>query len=180
MADTEVREDVEIYPIMVDLAACLCTELEASGLGGACFCGIIPGDQAVLDVCATCEKAGAACPGQAWVRLITGYPSSLFPQPDVQGASCNTPLAYQIEIGVARCFPTGKANNVSGYTPPTMAEQLNATRLQLADMAAMKRAIKCCLSGSHEDLTYVLGAYVPISTGGGCGGGVWQLTVWTA
>lgn len=177
---TKVVEDFEVYPIMIALSACLCTELEASGLGGACFCGVIPGSQVILDVCSSCGK-DKACPGQAWVRMVSAYPSSNFPNADQAPATCLAPIAYNLEVGVARCFPQGKSNAITGFTPPTMVEQLDATRLQMADMAAMKRAIQCCMATQRDgDLTYSLGQYNPMTIGGGCGGGTWSVTVWSA
>jgi hypothetical protein len=172
-----VIEDVGVYPTMIALSACLCAELDASGLGGACFCGIIPGSQVVLDVCASCGK-DKACPGQAWVRLVSAFPSTIFPDADHTVATCLSPLAYNLEVGVARCFPQGKSNSITGFTPPTLDEQVNATRLQMADMAAMKRAIQCCMT-RNDDITYALGQYTPMTVGGGCGGGTWSVTVWS-
>lgn len=173
------REDFQVYPLMVQLAACLCTELEASGLPGTCSCAVVPGPMAVLDACGSCNSKGAACGGQAWVRLDRAYPSATFPTPDTEGATCSTSLVYAIEVGVARCTPVGKTNNVNGYTPPTVDEYIKAVRLQTADMQAMKRAIQCCLNtGEYADRSFALGQYVPISPSADCGGGVWNFLVW--
>lgn len=179
MADTLFREDFEIYPLMVTLAGCLCDELVASGLPGTCSCAVVPGPMAVLDACGSCKSTGAACGGQAWVRLDRAYPSRDFPSPDVEGATCASSLAYVLEVGVARCTPVGKSNNVSGYTAPSVSQYLDAVRLQTADMQAMKRAIQCCLStGENADRSMALGSYTPITPAADCGGGVWNLTVW--
>jgi hypothetical protein len=173
------REDFEIYPLMVDLAACLCTELEASGLPGTCSCAVVPGPMAVLEACGACKSTGAACGGQAWVRLDRAFPSSTFPTPDVEGATCVSPMAYIVEVGVARCVPVGKANSITGYVPPTVQQYTDSVRLQTADMQAMKRAIQCCLrTGENSDRSFVLGTYTPITPSADCGGGVWTFTIW--
>lgn len=173
------REDFEVYPVMIELAACLCAELEASGLPGTCLCAVVPGPMAVLDSCGSCKSTGAACGGQAWVRLERAYPSSSFPTQDSVGATCASPIAYIIEVGVARCTPVGKSNSITGYVPPTTQQYVDAVRLQTADMQAMKRAIQCCLgSGDNSDRSFALGSYTPITPAADCGGGLWNFTLW--
>lgn len=162
-----IVEDFLIYPAMVRLAACLCNELKASGLPEPCFCGIIEGTSADLD-CGSCEDG---C-GAAWVRLVTAFPTQDGISP-TQIAVCNTQLAFQLEVGVTRCFSpfVDDEGNQQG-----VAEHLEATRIQIADMAAIRRAIACCFSDA-EDGDYNLGTYTPIPFSGGCGGGAWALTV---
>lgn len=172
-----LREDNYIYPLMVDLVACLCTEITESGLPEPCQCSLMPGPDAILDYCGACDEVG--CGGQAWVRLAGAYPSRLFPSIDEVSISCESPIAYQIEIGIVRCTPVGTASAVSGYTAPTLEEQVQAVRIQTADMSAMRRAIACCLTSKYDDLTYTLGAYTPMA-GGDCNGGIWLVTVWSA
>lgn len=172
-----LREDEFVYPMMVELIACLCNEIAAAELPVPCQCGLMPGPDAVLDYCGECD--GSNCGGQAWVRLAGAYPSSLFPSIDEINATCQSPLAFQIEIGIARCISVGEATAIGGYTPPSLEEQIDAVRIQTADMSAMRRAISCCLTEKYEDLTYSLGAYTPLA-GGGCNGGSWFVTVWSA
>lgn len=162
MAD--FREDTTVFPTLLKLVAALEVEYELSGLPTPQFIGLIPGDLAPID----CGEE-AKCGGQAWVRLATGFPSTSFPIPDT-GASCATKgMAYQIEVATSRCVTVmdNKGN------PPTLQESLADTRLQLADMAAMKRAICEALRGGPK---YILGQYLPL-TSGGCGGGGWLITV---
>lgn len=163
------REDYWVYPRLVDLATCVCEELNASGLPQTCFCGVIPGGLAAFDYC-TCQ---GAC-GQAWTRLVTAYPSVNFPNQSLS-ATCDQPLAFVIEVGIVRCAPVSNKDGV----PPSVSAQLEATRLQMADMAAMVRAIKCCMGHDEddEDLDYALGVYTPTPPGGGCLGGTWSVTV---
>lgn len=152
---------------MLKLASCLCAELASSGLPEPCFCGIIEGTEANLD-CGSCEDG---C-GAAWVRLDGIVPTTDFPVPETLIARCNTELAVVLEVGVTRCFSPFTDERGNGAT---LAEHLDATRLQIADMAAMRRAIACCFVAG--DVDYLLGAYTPITFQGGCGGGSWQVTV---
>jgi hypothetical protein len=167
MAD--LVEDTGIYPVMVELAACLGAQIEESGLGKMCFLGILPGDVAMVDA-GSCED-DTPC-GSAWVRLVQVYPSDQFPSPSTT-ATCATALAYELEIGIVRCV---KVMDGEGNLP-SVEELVDTTRLQLADMAAMRRAISCC--SSIKDRSYVLSAYTPTETGGGVGGGSWNVTVWS-
>jgi hypothetical protein len=169
-------EDTLIYPTIVELAACLCLELEAAGGPPLCYCGPVAGELA-LDFCGgSCD--GDGCGGQAWVRFDSAFPSIAFPAPD--GAllgNCRSPLAFSLEIGVARCAPQGTNSGVNGYTPPTMEEYVEAIRLQLSDVAAMRRAVQCCFGKNDRD--YILGSYDQLTvSSGGCLGGLFSVAVW--
>lgn len=169
MAAPEFTEDFFIYPRMLDLATCIHEQLAERGLPVTCFSGIVAGGPPSLESC-TCNGGN----GMAWVRLVTAYPSSRFP---IQSAepSCYPPLAFQLEAGIARCVPI----NTNG-TPLTVSQQLDATRLQMADMAAMLAAIRCCM-GTHDaddnDLDFLIGQYIPMPIQGGIVGGYWNVTV---
>lgn len=160
-----LREDVSIWPALVRLSECLCAELGAMDGPGLCFCGVVHGDEIPLDLM---EKQGVGT-GLAWTLLVNGFPSTNFPDPDPTWLR-NAGWAYVIELGVARCVPIGTATK-----PPSVQERFNATRLQLADMAAMKRAIRCCFATSSADVA--IADYQPIPTSGGIGGGRITLTV---
>ena len=168
--------------MMVNLAACVEQAIEDRGLPSVCRSTPVPGPLAIMDSWGSCSgspRPGAKpCGGQAWVRLTTEFPSGNFPQPDLTGATCQSPVAITFEVGIARCMPVGKANAINGITPPTAEELIEATRLQLADMAAIKAAIRCCFA--DEDTTYSLGQYQPLQIAGDCGGGFWLVTVWSA
>lgn len=170
------REEEFVYPLMIALTACLCEEIEHADLPEPCQCSVVPGAEAILDYCGECD--GSDCGGQAWVRLVGAYPSSQFPAIDDLAATCATSLAYLVEVGIARCIHVGKMNSFGGFTPPSSDDLLSSVRVQTADMAAMRRAIACCLTEKYDDLTYNLGQYTPLS-GGDCNGGTWQFTVWS-
>jgi hypothetical protein len=161
-----IVEDFRIYPALVRLAGCLCAEIEASGLPSPCFCGVVEGTEANLD-CGSCEDG---C-GAAWVRLGDGFPTldgtTLDPT-----ATCLSQFAFTVEVGITRCFNPFSDSEGHGQG---VAEHLEATRTQLADMAAMLRAINCCFANGEE--TYNLGQYSPLPFSGGCGGGTWTLVV---
>ena len=169
-----LREDTSIYPLLIELASCLCQQMGALDGPELCYCGVVTGPVS-LDFCGGgCD--GDGCGGQAWVRLIEAFPSSTFPTADGIMSNCNSPWAYAVEIGVARCAPQGEVSAVNGYTPPLLAEQVESLRLQTADLAALRRAIQCCFGKTDRD--YMIGAYTQTDVnGGGCVGGVISLFV---
>jgi hypothetical protein len=169
-----LREDTLAYPTVISLSACLCLELEKSGGPALCYCGPIAGEVS-LDYCGGgCD--GTGCGGQAWVRLLDVFPSSVFPSVDSTLANCRSPFAFTIEVGVARCAPMGESG-ANGYVPPTMEQNVEAIRLQAADIAAMRRAVQCCFG--EGDVDYILGQYTQsLVNGGGCIGGAFTVIVW--
>jgi hypothetical protein len=104
--------------------------------------------------------------------LDSAVPTRDFPNPDTSAAKCGSQIAFSIEVGITRCFSPFSDERGNGQG---VAEHLDVTRTQLADMAAMKRAIACCFA--DKDTDYVLGSYSPITFLGGCGGGSWQIVV---
>lgn len=162
-APTEIRTDTFVWPAMLRLAECLCTELVAAGLPPTCLCSVLPGDAVAADYVSEDE-------GMAWVRLVSGYPYTAFPVADTAAATCLRPLAFELEVGALWCAPVFAD---SRGTPPDMAAQFAATETQLAAMAAMHRAIVCCVP--TERGTGALGAYTPVGPEGGVVGGVWSL-----
>lgn len=168
-------EDRVAYPTLVELSACLCTEMQNLDGPELCYCGPMAGPL-VLDHCGGDSCDGSGCGGQAWVRFVDAFPSNIFPAQDNTLTNCKSPLAYTLEVGVARCAPMGESG-VNGYTPPSLNDQLEAARLQLADMAAMRRAIQCCFGKGDRD--YVMLAYDQTQVnGGGCLGGTFTVVVW--
>lgn len=162
-----MRDDVSIWPILSELAACLCAEISVNG-ESPCFCGVVAGNIVPTEGVDGCETCGAG-----YVRLVDAYPSTqLFPQAD-QSPTCRSVLAFNVVVGVVRCAPTG-----DGDYPPSQDELTEFARQVFADMAAIRRAIRCCLTDDKfEDITYVLGSYTPLPDEGGIGGGEWQLVI---
>lgn len=165
--DEDFVEDRTAYPVLIQLAACLEEEIQKRRLPKPNFSGVLPGSMALIEYCGFADDE---CGGQAWTRQVNEFASTTFPEPDVR-ALCTSPMAFTIEVGVVRCIGVGDDDG----SPLTMAEQLAATRLQLADKAAARAAIQCCVG--KMDLQYNLGEYTPYGPEGGCVGGFWTITV---
>jgi hypothetical protein len=148
--------------LMQTLRDCLCAEITLSGRD-VCACSILPGPQTVADYSGD---------GQAWVRLVTAYPSTTFPAPDNVG-TCASPVAWVLEVGIARCAPVPDAAG----SPPSIEDLEAVTEAQIADMDLIRRAIHCCLNDAVNDAyEYVLGQYAPVGSGDVLGG-QWLVTV---
>jgi hypothetical protein len=164
IVEDDLVVDTDIWPALNRLVDCLCTELAAAGLD-TCYCGLLPGDQIAAQYVDQRTRQG-----MAWVRLVGGWPYSTFPAQDSR-ALCAGPVAFEVEIGSLFCAP---AFADSRGNPPSLAAQLEAVRVQMAAMAAMRRAIVCCL-GTGKNA--VLGQYVPIGPEGDVVGGTWNVII---
>lgn len=164
--DPELKDGL-FWQILEDLSACLCSTLADAKGPELCFCGVLPGDTVDEGLAAV----GSCSGGMAWVRLANSYASTTFPDADAI-AGCSVLLAAQFEIGVLRPIILGNDRR-----NPTSDELVAATRVQLSDMTAMHRAIRCCVGGSEVDFVYALGDYTPEGPDGGLLGGSWTLTV---
>lgn len=128
-----------------------------------------PGDQVSLLASLNDDEC---CTGLAWVRLVNTYPSTEFPDQDVTFSRCPPPQwAVVLEMGIARCAPTADATDI-----PSCEEWTAATAAQLADRAAMIRAV-CCLEQVDTDRMVLRGLYTPQAVEGGCLSGTLQVTV---
>lgn len=172
-------EDDEIYPVMIELAACLALEIETAELPKPCRVGVKPGDVSTLDF-GPAQLAQKKGNGQGWVRLVgagAAFPTDANAVALLTNVRCGAANAYELEIGLSRCEPQGKTvNNV--FIPPTAEEELESVRLYGGDRRAMKRAVLCCLTDRLGDGYEVgLGLYQPLPSTGGVGGGTWQVFV---
>lgn len=167
----ELVEDDLIYPAIIRLVACLEASIKRRNLPEPCSIAPMIGDL-VLDYCSSCNDKGC---GQAWVRLVDSFPSVSFPDLDTAAMNCSGPWAYTLEIGIVRCKPTGKSSGVRGYVPPSLQQNIDALRIQTADMRAMRDAIACCFGSG--DVPYVVRQYVPGTPDGDCLGGVFNVVV---
>lgn len=162
----------QLSNLLVDLAACLCAEIEADrdrypGTEEMCFCGVVPGEQ-YLDMAGVGDCDGAA--GQAWVRLAGAYPSTQPGVAEVSPDNCAMPLGFDIELGILRFF--GMEDDGQ---PWSAAEVLAAALLQTRDVGIIQRAVNCCESLPAK--SFVLGQYTPIGPEGFLMGGTWTLSV---
>lgn len=154
-----MADDTALWPAMVALSECLCETLEAEGLlPGDCFCGVLPGDNVAWDY----------KEGMAWVRLQDAFPSAVFPTQSTALRNCDTPIAATLEVGVLHCHPGLGPNG----TFPSREMQFEATRQQMAAMAAMRKAVQCC--GID---TLILGLYTPLGPQGLYVGGSWTVYI---
>lgn len=168
--ETGIPDDETIFPLLAELSACLCAELGEDRV--PCFCGILVGDQTPAEYVGTddCDACGAA-----YVRLVDAYPSTMaFPAPDEDSSSsCMSAIAYTVAVGVLRCSPTLDERG----DLPEPSDLYDFSRALLADMTAMRRAIRCCLASKFEDNAHSLVRYTPLVDAGGVAGGEWTLII---
>ncbi|UDL15405.1 hypothetical protein SEA_PEPE25_30 [Microbacterium phage Pepe25] len=156
-------DDTKIYPVLAELSACLCNQIE----GESCFCGIIVGNDIPL------EYAGLDCDTQvAYVRLISAYPSVDFPEQDAT-ASCVSLMAYSVAVGIVRVWDNAEQDG----SPREAKDVIELSRLMLSDMAKIRRTIQCCFGDKFEDIEYIVGAYTPLSGVQGVAGGEQLVTI---
>lgn len=160
-------EDKGAYPVMIRIAALVQEEVKKRGLPEISVATLQPGISTVVDYTGNGDNCA-----EVIVNLTNAVPMSNFPVVDTQG-TCATELGFQIEVAIFRCAPMmrGSQNNP---IPPAPEEQLEATRLHLADMQAARAAIRCAMG--ETDRNYVLGAFTPYGPSGGVVGGIWVLT----
>lgn len=169
---TDLVEENRFFPILANLLECLRNELAEAKGPDPCFIGLTPAGRPPLGML-TC---GGEKDGVAWVSPVMVFPSTDFPTPDEGQLGTGSPLAIEIEMGVARSYPAPVGRDAQADPQA----YFDTTRLYLSDMAAMRRAIQCCfkagLGGSlPPDLS--LGAWTPIEAEARAGGGTWQFWV---
>jgi hypothetical protein len=164
----DFKDDDFFFPRLTEIAACLTATLEDEGGPGFCYSGLMFGQQNMpLGLVDQGQNLGVA-----WVRPVTTFPSTTFPLPDDPSTriACRAGFAMEIEIGVARCAP--RARDRSMYVDPQ--DVFEATRLYMADMQAMKRAVLCCYKPSHPEALVAFGVWTPLEVAAGITGGTWQ------
>lgn len=153
-----VQVDTVFWPFLLDLRSCLCNELAVSAPEQSlCLCSVVPG---VPDFAGVVNGKG-----QAWVRLVSVFPSSSPPAVDTTMTNCDAPLAATVEVGVVRCSPVAGTRQV-----PQDAWEASA-ELVMSDMMAIYRAI-CCTGR-----TIYRSSYTPYGPQGGVVGGFWSIVV---
>lgn len=145
----DYTEDVMIWPTMVDLLGCAEASLEAAGRPAGKSTIQYGAEIPALDM-------GDDCDAFLWVRLVDAFPSQQFPNQDIAPVVAGTriTMAFQLEVGVARCVSVTGAvlgedettmfRDAQPIPPETIFED---ARAQMADMAALRRAICSCLKG---------------------------------
>jgi hypothetical protein len=152
-----------LYPLLVELSACLCARVGAD----SCFCGILMGDDLPVEFAGECENDGTA-----YVRLVTAYPSTvIFPEPDAL-MSEGTLRAWQVAVGILR--------NAGWPEDPSEFDPMDAQRfalVQMADQQATWEAIACCFGERYDDIDVSGAVFTTFPVQGNVGGGEWLLTI---
>lgn len=161
--------DPVAQPVLDAVLGCLEVEVARvpSPPGAVC---LRPGDRVDLLIA---QNRDECCEGLAWVRLAQVYPSSEFPDQDVDYSKCQKGWAVVVELGVARCAPVGDER-----TLPSCDEWVASVNDVTADAAALRRTVMRLrtLENFRHTMT-ITGAWEPMTMEGGCVGGAMLLTV---
>lgn len=167
--------DDKYFIAIARLVDCLRSELEKANSPALCHIALQIGDRPSYLGIADC-RGDKPC-GVAWVRLVGEYPSASFPLPDDGSVTqtCQSPMAYEVEIGVGRCAPRPEGREMY----PDAGATFDALRVYMSDSRAMRRALLCCLPGEVKtrdnlNVRVALGGWTPLEQGAGMSGGVWQ------
>lgn len=98
-------DDNAVFNRVGELAECLCAQIQdpENGVPDVCFCGVVPGDQAIGNYAGDCtEKCG-----MAWVRLVSLYPMGSLGTIDRTPGNCGVGLGIDVEMGIFRCISIG-------------------------------------------------------------------------
>lgn len=156
------------FAIAADLAQCVCTALKAESRGEDVWtgeCCVRPGSQVAWDSC--CEGGG-----QAWVVMLTGFPTTRFPLQDGATADPNCGVisfGLNFEVGVLRC--------ASGSTECDTMEAEAAKAF--GDLQALLIGLNCCFGAADEDgdRGWRLNSVAMVGPEGGCVGSKITITV---
>ena len=151
---------------MIEVASCLCAQIETDGSPPTCFCGVVPGDSVVLAYATDCEEKD----GMAWVRLITLYPATSVGQQDTTIGNCGVGIGADLEVGIVRSYPVYEDGE---EPPPAVLEAL--VRQQVKDAMTMHRAVLCCSALPTKEV--IVGPYAPTPILGGLSGGAIQVSL---
>ena len=158
-----------VLSVMLEqLATCLCGKITELDLPAPCYCGVLPGAGVAVDT-GECLDGD----GMAYVRLVNTYPSET---PGVQltrPGNCGVSLGFDLEVGMWRNYPIDELGNPIGEV-----DNLAVSRLQMADLDAMMKAISCGCWLDPAD--YVVGQYAPAGPMGGMVGGTILVSGWLA
>jgi hypothetical protein len=158
-------EDNLIYPRLIAIAEGVQMAIAQNGLPIVERVSVQPGTEPVMDYVGNGKDCAEI--------IVNMMGATIMPVSTAETASfsgCQPELVFQVAVGVFRCAPTPKGNPPK---MPTAADQLNATRLHLADMRASKRGICMALEG----VQYEVNDFQPYGPEGGVVGGVWTVTV---
>lgn len=155
-----------LTPIVQALLTCV-TERLAACDRAVCRASLIPGSQAVADMCCGCDDAD----GQLWVLV-----RSIAAEPVAPGmSSCGYSFSAELEVGVFRC---SIALTEDG-DPPTAQELDDEATGMLLDAALIRQAVMCCFpdAANLDPMDWVLGSAAALGPQGGCSGWAQGVTV---
>lgn len=155
--------DTTVWPLLQILKGSMLEQITDSGLGPFCFAGIMPGQLVALEYVDNC---GDQC-GMAWVRLASIQ--EVASQLNGGFSSCSSEFVANIEMGMVRCHQTAVDESAE---PMPLDYQEAKAEAQMAEMAAMKRAL-ICDAQVQTNFDILLGQYNAIGPQGGVVGGAW-------
>lgn len=133
--------DTVILPMAQALLTCLGEQLADNPDPPAGLC-LRAGDSVIHDVNGELSVDTVCCPGLAYVRVGSMFPSSGFPLPDTEPAKSQGcfPIAWAVELvmGVVRCVP-----NMGHPAGPSCTDWTLAAQHDANDLDAMRKAL-CC------------------------------------
>lgn len=136
--------DTTLLPVARAFLDCLVTELALNVDPPANAC-LQVANQVIHDVDAGASLDKVCCPGLAYVRIGTVYPSTDFPAPDVRNDKCiSLSRAVEFTAGVIRCIP-----GMGSVAGPTCADWELAALHDANDLDALFKAV-CCLTETTE------------------------------
>lgn len=132
--------DTFVLPMANALLSCLTAELALNPDPPADSC-LRAGDSVIHDANAETSVDKVCCPGLAYVRIGSMFPSSNFPDPDIQPARNGCfPASWAVELvmGVVRCIP--RMGTPAG---PDCADWTLVATHDANDLDAMRKSL-CC------------------------------------
>jgi hypothetical protein len=158
--------DRMIWPVLSALRVCVGVELARIGRPVCRFPLVWGADRPPADDCdCRCADGGQ---GTAWGRWVTAAQT---PSPAARADCSGGSWGVQAEFGVYRCYPVLDDD----LAAPAEAVVDLATRGLLDDLAALRRAIRCCAYLADHDIGWSFVAAAPLEPRGGCAGAVVQI-----
>ena len=155
---------------MLDLLDCVCDAVAVLGQGPVCTCLVHAGQSVSWDYCGHCDSGSC---GMVYIRPGVSFASTNFPNADGNSRlGCEGPLAWELEVGILRCFPAFADDDGEPSPPDELTE---ASLLLVEDQVAIRTAIQCCESPYLK--TKVLLDWQPVGPSGNCVGGYWSMVI---
>jgi hypothetical protein len=136
-----MANETQLTTMANQLLTCFCEQL-ATYPSPPADCCLRTGDLTIHDFNAENGLDKTCCPGLAYVRIGSMFPSSNFPAPDTEpgkGTGC-FPVSWAVELtlGTVRCVP-----GMGATAGPDCVDWTAAAQTDANDMEAMRKAL-CC------------------------------------